>query len=69
MSKFTDRIDMRFSYTPAASTNVAATIRRERARLKAVAEAEAKEKVEAAARQAAHDAEAMVKVRKIKGAP
>jgi len=34
VSKFTDRIDMRFKYVPAASTDVRRTIAREIARLK-----------------------------------
>ncbi len=46
MSRFTDKIDMRFKYVPASKTNIAATIARERRRL---AEAAAKQKAEAEA--------------------
>lgn len=45
MSRFSDKIDMRFKYTPAAQTNVARTIARERRRLE-----ELKEQQEAAAK-------------------
>ena len=58
MSKFTDRIDMRFQYVPAAATNVAKTIARERRRLAAQAA-----RVEAEA--VAIKQEAVSKVRRI----
>lgn len=58
MSKFTDRIDMRFKYTPAASTDIGATIRKEQRRL---AEEKARQDAEAAALQNERD----TKVRKI----
>lgn len=40
MSRFTDRIDMRFAYTPATSTDIRKTIARERKRLASLANAE-----------------------------
>jgi len=57
MSKFTDRIDMRFPYVPAAATDIRKTWAKERKRL-----AEDKAKQEAA------EKEAQIKVRKIKEA-
>ena len=54
MSRFTDKIDMRFAYTPSGKTDIAATFRRVR-----------KQQQEAAERQKAAEREAQVKVRKI----
>ena len=65
MSRIPD--DPRFKHVNVfEKTDVRKTWARERARLKAIAEAEAKEKAEAAARQAAVDAEAAVKVSPLK---
>ena len=57
MSRFTDRIDMRFQYMPAASTDIRKTWAKERKRL-----------AEEQAKREAAEAEANVKVRKIKEA-
>ncbi len=56
MSKFTDRIDMRFEYIPAAKTDIRRSIARARKRLaeeeaRKTAEAEAARKAEEAAQQ------------------
>ena len=61
MSRFTDRIDMRFSYTSAAATNIAKTIARKR---KQLAEEAAKQKAEGEA----ISIEQSVKLRMLKGA-
>jgi len=58
MSKYTDRIDMRFDYVPAASTDIRKTINRERRRL---AELKAKEEAERMQREEEREA----KVRRI----
>ena len=55
MSKFTDRIDMRFAYTPASKTDIRKTIARERKRL-----------ADETAQTNAAQAEASVKVRALK---
>jgi len=57
MSKFTDRINMHFAYTPASKTDIRRSIARERKRL-----ADEKAKAEAT------EKEAQMKVRKIKEA-
>lgn len=61
MSKFTDRIDMRFQYVPAAATDVSKTIKREQKRL-------AEEKARYDAKAAAISVEQAVKVHVLKGA-
>ena len=61
MSRYTDRIDMRFAYTPAAATDISKTIRREQKRL---AELKAKQDAEAEA----ITVEQAVKVHVLKGA-
>ena len=61
MSKFTDRIDMRFLYSPSSATDIRKTFTRERKRL---AELKAKQEAEAVAVAQ----EQVAKVRAIKGA-
>ena len=58
MSKHTDKIDMRFKYTPAASTDITVSIRREQ---KWLAELIVKQEAEALTEQAEREA----KVRRI----
>ena len=53
MSKYTDKIDMRFKYVPSGKTDVAATFRRFRA-----------QSAELAEKQKAAEQEAQTKVRK-----
>lgn len=55
-------LDTAFRYTPSAKTNIRATFRRERARLKAEAEARAAAERTAADQAAANAAEAALKV-------
>jgi len=57
MSRFTDKIDMRFTYVPSGKTDIAATFRRVR-----------KQQQEAAEKQRQAQAEAKEKVRKIERA-
>ena len=61
LSKFTDRIDMRFQYVSSAATNIAKTIARERKRL-------AEEKAKREAEGEAISVEQSVKLRMLKGA-
>ena len=58
MSKYTDKIDMRFKYTPAAATDIRQSINREHRRLAAL-------KAEQEARDAAESAKPRATVRKI----
>lgn len=59
MSKFTDRIDMRFKYTPAASTDIRVSIRRRQRELE-------EERLRLEAEAAAREEEKLAKVRSIK---
>lgn len=61
MSKFTDRIDMRFLYTPSGQTDVRKTFNRVRRQL-------AEQKAKRDAEDAAVKQEQVAKVRGIKGA-
>ena len=60
MSRFTDRIDTRFKYTPAASTDISVRIKRETKRL-------AEEKARKDAEAEATTIEQAIKVRALRG--